>query len=111
MALKFHKLNKKGKVMLEKAVEQYLKSKVEQLGGMCLKFTSPGIRGVPDRMVIYKGQVNFVEVKRPGGNLRANQKLVRDKFKRHGIDIHVVYSKETVDTFIKNQLIGVDHEM
>lgn len=38
--------------MRESEVEAYLKKKVELAGGECIKFTSPGLRGVPDRICI-----------------------------------------------------------
>ncbi len=31
----------------ESAIEQYLKSSIAELGGSCLKFGPPGIRGYP----------------------------------------------------------------
>lgn len=49
---------------LEKDRERYVKGQVEKMGGLFYKFTSPGVRGVPDRIAIYDGQVVFVEVKR-----------------------------------------------
>lgn len=49
---------------LEKDRERYVKGQVEKMGGLFYKFTSPGVRGVPDRAVIYDKQVVFVEFKR-----------------------------------------------
>ena len=50
----------------ESNVEQYLVRKMKEAGGLCYKFVSPGCDGVPDRICIYRGQVIFVELKRPG---------------------------------------------
>ncbi len=54
---------------LENDLEKTLKRFVTQKGGVCLKFVSPGTRGVPDRMVIWPtGRVDFIELKRQGFN-------------------------------------------
>lgn len=53
--------------MLEKNIEYYLRRKIQELGGECLKFVSPGYGGVPDRIILLPGgHVLFVELKRPG---------------------------------------------
>ena len=38
--------------MLESSIENRLKKEIEKLGGKALKFVSPGIAGVPDRIVL-----------------------------------------------------------
>ncbi len=55
--------------LLEKEIERKLKVLVEgTLGGKCLKWVSPGWRGVPDRILLLPGgRVYFVELKRPKG--------------------------------------------
>lgn len=53
--------------MLETTIENRLKKEVEKRGGKVWKFTSPGTRGVPDRIVLLKGgKTIFVELKAPG---------------------------------------------
>jgi hypothetical protein len=52
---------------LERQIEQQLKKAVSRIGGLCLKFTSPGCAGVPARVVLLPGgRLIFVEIKRPG---------------------------------------------
>ena len=66
--------------MRESTLENKIKLYVEQLGGKAYKWTSPGTRGVPDRIVILpKGRIVFVEVKRPGlqDGLSIRQKKIR----------------------------------
>ena len=38
--------------MIEKQVEQALRKAVRDRGGLALKFVSPGLAGVPDRIVL-----------------------------------------------------------
>lgn len=58
--------------MLEKDVENALKAEVKAAGGMCLKWVSPGHRGVPDRIVLFPhGVIAFVELKQPGVTVSA----------------------------------------
>ena len=60
--------------MLEKDVEQSLVKAVKRIGGLCIKFTSPGMDGVPDRLVLLpEGRMAFVELKAPGKKPRALQ--------------------------------------
>lgn len=60
--------------MKEQHLEQALVKTVEALGGVCWKLVSPGTAGVPDRIVLLPdGHVGFVEVKAPGGKVRAIQ--------------------------------------
>lgn len=72
--------------MTERRLEEKLVKAVRLNRGLCLKFTSPGTSGVPDRIVILpNGHVGFVEVKKPGvGRLSKMQAywigILRDGF-------------------------------
>ena len=60
--------------MREKVIEQKLVQAVKQAGGLAVKFTCPGLSGMPDRLVILPmNYVAFVEVKAPGGKPRPLQ--------------------------------------
>ena len=53
--------------MREKDVEQKLVKAVKLAGGLCIKFTSPGFDGAPDRLVLLPfGRIAFIELKVPG---------------------------------------------
>ena len=60
--------------MIEKQVEQALRKAVRDRGGLALKFVSPGLAGVPDRIVLMPNRhVAFVELKAPGKHPRPLQ--------------------------------------
>lgn len=82
----------------EKDIENYLKRKCQ---GLCLKFTSPGTIGVPDRVVIIPRGVFFVEVKAPGKKPRPSQLAMHKKFKDQGHQVYVVDSYESIDRFLR----------
>ena len=82
---------------LEKTIERYLVKQVEDRNGMCLKFNSDSMRGVPDRIVIMRGITAFIEVKAPGKKPREEQARCFDKMTDAGAEVFVVDSKEQVD--------------
>lgn len=89
----------------EAQVEKYLVSTIEELGGLCLKFAVPGIRGYMDRLCILPGNVIlFVEVKRPkGGVLAELQKVRREEMQKLGCRCYVVKNNEEIDRVIREE--------
>ena len=87
----------------ERDAEMYLKKEIEKLGGMCLKWTSPGCDGVPDRIALlpYRHAV-FVEVKASTGRLRPVQRHVIEKLIRLGQQVCVVYGREGAADFVED---------
>jgi hypothetical protein len=56
--------------MLEKEIENHFVWAVERMGGKSWKFTSPGRKGVSDRIAcLPDGSTWFVELKRPKGGV------------------------------------------
>ena len=89
--------------MLEKVIEKYLVEQVKKRGGICEKFTSPGRRSVPDRIITMQGgRIFFVEVKSNTGKVTEGQSLDHAMRRRLGCEVHVVNSKEAVDAFIRS---------
>ncbi len=88
--------------MRERDIENYLRDEVASLGGVALKFTSPGYVGVPDRMVLLPGgKVFFVELKAPHGRLTERQIRTHAKFRELGFTVAVCYSCADVDALLK----------
>ena len=86
--------------MLECEVENTLVKRVKQLGGTCEKFTTPGRRSVPDRLVTLPGnKIIFVELKAPGE--KPTKKQLRDHQRRRalGCDVRVIDNKEDANAF------------
>lgn len=81
---------KGGVVKLESSIERQLKRTVEGLEDkiMCLKFESPGMSGVPDRIILLPGgHTVFVELKQPGKHERARQEYVQQKIRDAGFAV------------------------
>lgn len=88
--------------MRERDIEAYLRSKVASLGGVALKFTSPGYVGVPDRLLLLPGgKILFVELKAPHGVLSERQKRTHDRFRSLGFTVYVCFDYEQVDSVLR----------
>ena len=85
----------------ESEIEAYLVKRVREAGGISYKFVSPGVVGVPDRIVIWNGIVAFVEVKAPGGRVTALQEWHLRRLLDHGVIAGTCSSKYSVDRLIE----------
>ena len=93
------------RAMLEKNIEAYLVKNVRRIGGVAYKFVSPAHRGVADRVVCLPGGVVwFIELKAPDGRLSPLQKVFADEMTRMNQNYCVLWSKEDVDTWIREIL-------
>jgi len=93
--------------MRENEVENYLKKNIERVGGLCLKFVSPGKSGVPDRLCLMpNGKSFFVEVKSPGKKLRPLQLKCKKDFEQLHHPVKVVDTKDGVDLLIALWVTG-----
>jgi len=88
------------KLVREKDVEAYLVRGVRQRGGLCLKWTSPGLVGVPDRIVFLDGYITFVELKAPRGRLSAAQRRMMVLLQAQGARTAVLNNYLDVDIFL-----------
>lgn len=89
------------KKILEGDIEEYLKKRIKLYGGMCFKLTSPSNAGMPDRLVVHKGKVFFVELKAPGKKPRPLQQAQIKSLRLHGAKVEVIDSYLGVDIFCK----------
>jgi hypothetical protein len=86
--------------MKEKEVEKHFVWTIERLGGKTWKFTSPGRRGVADRIAcLPDGSTWFVELKTKGGRLSELQKLFADDMTELKQNYACLWTKEQVDEF------------
>lgn len=85
----------------ERDVEAYFVAQCKARGWGCYKFTSPGRRNVPDRIVILPGgSVAFVELKAPGKKPTAGQAREHDRLRRLECVVFVADTFDAVDTVI-----------
>lgn len=84
----------------ETNVERYLRDQVRKLGGLCIKFVSPGFKGVMDRICLIPGGViGFVETKSKTGKLSPRQKIVKKQFEELGFKVYILNTKDKVNQF------------
>jgi hypothetical protein len=76
--------------ILEREVERPAKDFAEEHDWWVAKFVSPGRRGVPDDVFIRDGRVLFIEFKRPGKDLRPQQRKRIREMREHGAEVHVI---------------------
>lgn len=86
----------------EKYIEQLLSKEVKKIGGLALKFISPGMSGVPDRIVLFpSGRIAFIELKASGEKMRPLQIKRKSQLESLGFLVYCIDSKEAVEDFIK----------
>lgn len=87
--------------MNENIIEQRLKKEIEKIGGKALKFVSPGVAGVPDRIVLMpEGRIIFVELKAPGKKLRAMQEYRAKELRELGFRVECIDSIEQIKELV-----------
>ena len=83
--------------MLESTVERHLREEAKKRKGMALKFVSPGMNGVPDRIVLMPdGKMAFVELKAPGKKPRPLRLKRKRMLERLGFPVYVVDNIEQI---------------
>ncbi len=83
--------------MREKAIEAKLVKAVKIMGGLAPKFVSPGLAGMPDRLLLLpNGQVAFVEVKAPGRKPRPLQVRQKRQLEALGFSVYVLDDEEQI---------------
>lgn len=86
--------------MLERDIENWLNRQIESMGGLALKFVSPGNPGVPDRIYILpNGRVWFVELKQQLGKVAKIQKWQRQRLLSMGCNYRLVRGMEDAKAY------------
>lgn len=81
-------------------VENYLVKQAENAGMYVRKLVSPGNNGFPDRMVLHRGRVVFIETKSATGRLSAIQRKNIAKMASHGAEVCVTSTRAEVDAVL-----------
>ena len=90
--------------MREKTIETKLVKVVKSMGGLAPKIISPGLDGVPDRLVLLPGgRMAFIELKAPGKELRPLQVRRKRQLEALGFWVYCIDSPE--------QIGGIIHEI
>ncbi|KAB2953737.1 VRR-NUC domain-containing protein [Heliorestis acidaminivorans] len=94
--------------MLEKYTEQKLIKVVKAEGGIAPKFISPGLSGMPDRLVLFPGgKMAFVEVKRHGMKPRPLQIKRHRMLRQLGFKVYVLDDGKQIQKII-SEITGGD---
>lgn len=77
--------------MRERQIEAKLVQAVKSMGGLAPKFVSPGLDGVPDRLVLLPGgKMAFVELKASGKTLRPLQVRRKRQLEALGFSVYCI---------------------
>lgn len=83
--------------MREKQIEQTLVRAVKRRGGLCPKWVSPGLDGVPDRIILLPdGKAAFAELKAPGEKPRPLQAVRIRRLRALGFRVYVIDNAEMI---------------
>jgi hypothetical protein len=83
--------------MREKEIETRLVRAVKRMGGVCPKWVSPGLDGVPDRIILLPGaRIAFAELKAPGKKPRPLQAVRIKQLKSLGFQVYVIDRPEQI---------------
>lgn len=87
--------------MPEKQLEKRFRLAVKSRGGLCLKLTTPGFTGIPDRLnLLPGGRLFFAEFKFGHNKLSMRQEAVIRVLRGLGFEVWVVY-EFNIDDYIK----------
>ncbi len=88
--------------MKEKILERRLVLAVKKAGGVCPKFISPGLDGMPDRLILLPGgRIAFAEVKRHGEKPRPLQAARHGVLRRLGFAVYVLDDEAQIKNILK----------
>ena len=83
--------------MREQTIEHKLVVAIKNMGGLALKFISPGFDGMPDRLVLLPhGRLAFVELKASGKKPRPLQVKRKRQLEALNFRVYVIDSVEQI---------------
>lgn len=83
--------------MRESSIERKLVSEAKKRGGLAVKFVSPGLDGVPDRLVLLPGgRMAFVELKASDKKPRPLQEKRARQLTALGYRVYCIDGKEQI---------------
>lgn len=86
--------------MRESDIEAYLVGRVKALGGEVRKVRWVGRCGAPDRLIMLKHWLVWVELKAPGQKPRVNQLREHERLRNMGQSVHVIDSIAKVEALL-----------
>lgn len=87
--------------MRERDIERCFAAEVKKRGGIAVKFVSPGLDGMPDRIALFPGgKIGFVEVKAPGRKPRPLQTVRHETLRRLGFRVYILDDKKQIKEII-----------
>lgn len=88
--------------MSEKELEKMFRDEVKKAGGCAYKFVSPGMSGVPDRLVVLPDNcIGFVELKAPGKESRPEQRYQQRRLVAMGCYVTVLDDPDNIQQVIQ----------
>lgn len=92
--------------MRERRIEKYFTDQVKLAGGDTRKVVFPGRRGAPDRLVLWPGRVNWVELKRPETPVaEAHQAREHRRLRAAGQVVLVLATHAEIDEYVEARRI------
>lgn len=83
--------------MRESQIEKRLVAAVRKRHGLCLKWVSPGLDGVPDRIILLPGKrIAFAELKAPDKTPRTQQLYRKAQLERLGFRVYIIDNTEQI---------------
>ena len=84
--------------MREREVERKFVNAAKLRGGLALKLVSPGMNGVPDRLVLMPGgRMAFAELKAPGETMRSIQRKRKRQLEQLGFAVYCIDRPEQIE--------------
>lgn len=83
----------------ESSLERYFVARCREIGAIPMKIQR--LRGWPDRLVLWPGgEVDFVELKAPGGKVAPMQTWVHEKLRQYAFDVYCFSDRLEIERYL-----------